>query len=164
MADISKIKLADTEVNIKDATARNWASQMATQTQNGRMSMDDKKKLDSLKVPIIIYLTDGTEDFTAFNSPNNREQIKSAIMTSNPNVYVLWEDKNGIFLSPVSINVHANTTFVTVWGNPYRNERESGTTRLIGVEYFCNGIPSSTNAFIRAQSITCTRGNTINLT
>ena len=38
MADISKINLGGTDYNIKDVTARNEASKLATQSQDGRMS------------------------------------------------------------------------------------------------------------------------------
>lgn len=47
MSEISKIKLGTVECSVKDTTARNLATQMATTTQSGRMSASDKIKLNS---------------------------------------------------------------------------------------------------------------------
>lgn len=61
MADISKINLGGTDYNIKDVTARNEASKLATQSQDGRMSAEDKRHLDAA-----LYTVDNTQYFSDY--------------------------------------------------------------------------------------------------
>ena len=126
------------------------------------MSAKDKRKLDGLKEPVILTVEgDGYEDYKAFNTADNCEKIGDAVLDRNPNVYVSWEDTDGEFLSPVSINTDCAETLVTVWGCPYLMSGDS--RNVVGVEYYCSELPSAHGLFESYRLITATRGSSVSL-
>ena len=154
-----------TKATVPAVVLRAFGENVASQTHDGRMSAKDKRKLDGLKEPVILTVEgDGAEDYKAFNTAENCEKIASALAAGNPNVYVSWEDTDGVFLSPVSINTDSGETFATVWGYPYLWFNESGDNiTVVGVEYYCSALPSASALFESYRLITATRGGSVTL-
>lgn len=151
-----------TKETVPAVVLRAFGENVATQTHDGRMSAKDKRKLDGLKEPVILTVEgDGAEDYKAFNTAENCEKIASALAAGNPNVYVSWEDTDGVFLSPVSINTDCGETFATVWGCPYLMSGDS--RNVVGVEYYCSELPSASALFESYRLITATRGGSVSL-
>ena len=151
-----------TKATVPAVVLRAFGENVASPTHDGRMSAEDKRKLDMLKEPVILTVeVDGAEDYKAFNTAENCEKIGSAVTARNPNVYVSWEDTDGVFLSPVSINTDSGETLVTVWGCPYL--WSSDDRNVVGVEYYCSELPSARGLFESYRLITATRGVSVNL-
>ena len=151
-----------TKATVPAVVLRAFGENVASQTHDGRMSAKDKRKLDGLKEPVILTVGgDGAEDYKAFNTAENCEKIGSALTAGNPNVYVRWEDTDGVFLSPVSINTDCGETLVTVWGCPYLMSGDS--RNVVGVEYYCSELPSASALFESYRLITATRGGSVSL-
>lgn len=148
-----------TKATVPAVVLRAFGENVASQTHDGRMSAKDKRKLDGLKEPVILTVEgDSAEDYKAFNTAENCKKISSALEAGNPNVYVSWEDTDGVFLSPVSINTEWDDYFVTVWGCPYLSYGDS--RNVVGVEYYW---PSTSALFESYRLITATRGARVNL-
>ena len=73
MADLSKIKLNGIEYNIKDSIARNAVSPpLATENNNGLLSADDKKILNSLNPNIEKTISNlNASEFNVINAKQN---------------------------------------------------------------------------------------------
>lgn len=151
-----------TKATVPAVVLRAFGENVATQTHDGRMSAEDKRKLDGLKEPVILTVdSDWKEDYKGFNTAKNCEKIGSAWAAGNPCMYVDWQDVDGEFLSPVSINTDSGTTVVTVWGCPYRYDNDDNN--VIGVEYYCSKLPSASALFESYRLITATRGESVSL-
>lgn len=84
MADLSKIKLNGVEYNLKDTVARNAVSPpVATQSNDGLLSANDKRLLDNLNPNITTTLSNiNSSEFQIINAKD--ENILDMVITAEP--------------------------------------------------------------------------------
>lgn len=115
--------------------------------------------------PIILNVEFGGEDsYSKFNTTQICQKIGEAINTKNPNVFVKWENANGYFLAPVSINTYGTNAYVTVHGHPLLIVTDSDDDNsIIGVQYYSNNsFPSANKLFNSYRIIRGTMNDWIN--